>query len=143
MPSRSLFRLLHLPPDLAEQLRESVDEAFQSLGGATADLILHYARQRHHVNMKDLPRGIDELDKALKEMLGSGRRLVVNQCAEILSRRLGKDIQARTDKLSDVFRQVLKVYTRSRPSKPEEEVGSLMGDFENQEESLLSQTEIE
>src|SRR5213594_1653212 len=128
MPSRSLFRLFHVPPDLAAQLRESVDEDFQSLGGTTAELLLHYARRRHHVNMKDLPRGIDELDKALKEMLGSGRRIVVNQCAEILSRRLGKDIHARTDKLSDVFRQVLKVYTRSKPSKPEEEVGSLMGD---------------
>src|SRR2546427_4045771 len=141
MPSRSLFRLLHVPPDLAAQLRESVDEAFQSLGGTTAELLLHYARQRHHVNMKDLPLGIDELDKALKEMLGTGRRLVVDQCAEILSRRLGKNIQARTDRLSDVFRQVLKVY-RATPSKPEEEVG-LMGDFENQEESLISQTEIE
>jgi len=92
--------------------------------------------------MKDLPRGIDELDKALKEMLGTGRRLVVDQCAEILSRRLGKNIQARTDRLSDVFRQVLKVY-RVKASKPEEEVTSLMGDFENQEESLISQTEIE
>jgi len=92
--------------------------------------------------MKDLPRGIDELDKALKEMLGTGRRIVVNHCAEILSRRIGKDIQARTDKLSDVFRQVLKVY-RNKPAKPEEEVTSLMGDFENEEESLLSQTEIE
>jgi len=92
--------------------------------------------------MKDLPQGIDELDKALKEMLGTGRRLVVDQCAEILSRRLGKNIQARTDRLSDVFRQVLKVY-RARPSKAEEEVTSLMGDFENQEESLISQTEIE
>jgi len=92
--------------------------------------------------MKDLPRGIDELDKALKEMLGTGRRLVVDQCAEILSRRLGKDIHARTDRLSDVFRQVLKVY-RVKTSKPEEEVTSLMGDFENQEESLISQTEIE
>jgi hypothetical protein len=142
MPSRNFFRLVHLPPDLGAQLRESVDEAFQSLGGATAELLLHYARQRHHVDMKDLPRGIDELDKALKEMLGTGRRLVVNHCAEILSRRIGKDIQARTDKLSDVFRQVLKVY-RSKPSKPEEEVTSLMGDFENEEESLLSQTEIE
>jgi len=142
MPSRSLFRLLHVPPDLAAQLRESVDEAFQSLGGTTAELLLHYARQRHHVNMKDLPRGIDELDKALKEMLGTGRRLVVDQCAEILSRRLGKNIQARTDRLSDVFRQVLKVY-RVKASKPEEEVGSLMGDFVNQEESLISQTEIE
>ena len=142
MPSRSLFRLLHVPPDLAAQLRESVDEAFQSLGGTTAELLLHYARQRHHVNMKDLPRAIDELDKALKEMLGTGRRLVVDQCAEILSRRLGKNIQARTDRLSDVFRQVLKVY-RATPSKPEEEVTSLMGDFENQEESLISQTEIE
>src|SRR5438445_10920726 len=121
MPSRSHFRLLHVPPDLAAQLRESVDEAFQSLGGTTAEPLLHYARQRHHVNMKDVPRGIDELDNALKDMLGAGRRLVVDQCADILSRRLGKNIQSRTDRLSDVFRQFLKVY-RPTSSKAEEKL---------------------
>src|SRR5215470_13093302 len=100
MSDRSnLFRLVHLPPDLARQLRDSVDEAFQSLGGATAELILHYARRRHNVDMKELPAGIDELDSALKEILGSGRRMVVNHCAEILSRRLGKDINVKTEKL--------------------------------------------
>ena len=106
MSDRSLFRLVHLPPDLARQLRDSVEEAFQSLGGATAELILHYARTRHKVNLKELPQGIEELDRALGEILGSGRRMVVNHCAEILSRRLGKDVRAKTDKLSDIFRQV-------------------------------------
>src|SRR5213595_3280446 len=77
MSERNLFRLVHLPPDLAKQLRDSVDEAFQSLGGATAELILHYARRRHNVDMKELPLGIDELDNALKEILGSGRKMVV------------------------------------------------------------------
>ena len=51
MSQRGLFRLVHLPPDLAMQLKDSVEEAFQSLGGATAELILHYARRRHHVDM--------------------------------------------------------------------------------------------
>ena len=64
MSERNLFRLVHLPPDLAKQLRDSVDEAFQSLGGATAELILHYARRRHNVDVKELPLGIDELDNA-------------------------------------------------------------------------------
>ena len=65
MSQRGLFRLVHLPPDLAMQLKDSVEEAFQSLGGATAELILHYARRRHHVDMNKLPDGIEELDKAL------------------------------------------------------------------------------
>ncbi|HEX9612360.1 MAG TPA: hypothetical protein VGA05_01975, partial [Candidatus Bathyarchaeia archaeon] len=60
------------------QLKDSVEEAFQSLGGATAELILHYARRRHHVDMSKLPDGIEELDKALGEILGTGRRMVVN-----------------------------------------------------------------
>ncbi|HEX4921629.1 MAG TPA: hypothetical protein VFV92_12925, partial [Candidatus Bathyarchaeia archaeon] len=64
----NLFRLVHLPPDLAQQLRDSVEEAFQGLGGATAELILHYARRSHNVNVKELPIGIDELDNALKEV---------------------------------------------------------------------------
>jgi len=58
MSDRNLFRLVHLPPELARQLRESVDEAFQSLGGATAELILHYARRRHNVDLKELPAGL-------------------------------------------------------------------------------------
>jgi len=112
MSDRNLFRLVHLPPDLARQLRESVDEAFQSLGGATAELILHYARRRHNVDMKELPAGIDELDNALKEILGTGRKMVVNHCAEILSRKLGKEVRVKSEKLSDIFRQVAKIYQR-------------------------------
>ena len=138
MPKPSIFRLVHLPPDLAQQLKESVDEAFQSLGSATAELVLHYARQKHHVNMSQLPEGIEELDKALKEMLGTGSRIVVNNCAQILSRRLGKDIQARSNKLTDVFRQVLKVY-RIKPAGIEQEIPSLLGD---EEEDPLQQTEF-
>ncbi len=112
MSPRSLFRLVHLPPDLAKQLKDSVEEAFQGLGGATAELILHYARRRHHVEMNKLPDGIEELDKALKEVLGTGRKMVVNHCAEILTRRLGKEVVAKTDKLSDIFRQVVKIYQK-------------------------------
>src|SRR5256884_4599100 len=72
MSQRGLFRLVHLPPDLAMQLKDSVEEAFQSLGGATAELILHYERRRHHVDMNKLPDGIEEVDKAQGEILGSG-----------------------------------------------------------------------
>lgn len=126
MSDRSLFRLIHLPPDLAQQLRDSVEEAFQSLGGATAELILHYARRTHNVNLKELPLGIEELDNALKEILGAGRKMVVNHCAEILSRRLGKDVTVKTEKLSEVFRQVVKIYEKRGPNV--EDNSSLFGD---------------
>ena len=141
MSDRSLFRLVHLPPDLAKHLRDSVQEAFQSLGGATAELILHYARTRHKVNLKQLPEGIEELDGALSEILGSGRKMVVNHCAEILSRRLGKDIRVKTDKLSDIFRQVARIYedrANTADSSP-----SLMGPIEGVESTLVQDTTID
>src|SRR5438445_5303740 len=112
MSQRGLFRLVHLPPDLAMQLKDSVEEAFQSLGGATAELILHYARRRHHVDMNKLPDGIEELDKALGEILGTGRRMVVNHCSEILTRRLGKEIRQKSDKLSEIFGKAAKIYQK-------------------------------
>ena len=126
----NLFRLVHLPPDLAQQLRDSVEEAFQGLGGATAELILHYARRSHNVNVKELPIGIDELDNALKEVLGPGRRMVVNHCAEILARRLGKDVKVKTEKLADVFRQVVKIYATRTPEK--ENNTTLFGDAQTE-----------
>src|SRR5437867_13039227 len=106
MSQRGLFRLVHLPPDLARQLKDSVEEAFQGLGGAAAELILHYARRRLHVDMNKLPDGLEELDNALSEILGTVRRMVVNDFAEILTRRVGKEIRPKSDRLSDVFRQV-------------------------------------
>jgi hypothetical protein len=141
LPDQNLFRLVHLPPDLAKQLRDSVDEAFQSLGGATAELILHYARRRHNVNVKELPLGIDELDNALKEILGSGRRLVVNHCAEILSRRLGKDIRPKSEKLSDIFRQVAKIYQKRAATG--DSPATLFGDVESVEETIISHNIID
>ncbi len=142
MPSRNLFRLVHLPPDLARQLRDSVEEAFQSLGGATAELILYYVRRRHNVDLKGLPQGIEEFDQALKEILGSGRRMVVNHCAEVLTRRLGKEVRAKTDTLSDLFRQVAKIYPRLAASAGQG-IGSLFGDMENPEETRVPHTGIE
>ncbi len=141
MSEQNLFRLVHLPPDLARQLRDSVDEAFQSLGTATAELILHYARRRHNVDMKELPVGIDELDNALKEILGTGRRMVVNHCAEILSRRLGKDVRAKSEKLSDIFRQVAKIYQRRAATG--DSPATLFGDAESVEETVISHNVIE
>lgn len=132
---------MHLPPDLARQLRDSVDEAFQSLGGATAELILHYARKRHNVNVKELPVGIDELDNALKEILGTGRRMVVNHCAEILSRRLGKDINVKSEKLSDIFKQVSKIYQRRAATG--DSPATLFGDVESVEETVISNNTID
>src|SRR2546422_9244208 len=117
MSQRGLFRLVHLPPDLAKQLKDSVEEAFQGLGGATAELILHYARRRHHVDMNKLPDGIEELDNALSEILGTGRRMVVNHCAEILTRQLGKEIRPKSDRLSDVLRQSAKTTKKEAPPK--------------------------
>ena len=141
MSDRNLFRLVHLPPDLARQLRESVDEAFQSLGGATAELILHYARRRHNVDMKELPAGIDELDNALKEILGTGRKMVVNHCAEILSRKLGKEVRVKSEKLSDIFRQVAKIYQRRAATG--DSPATLFGDTESVEETVVSPNVIE
>jgi hypothetical protein len=141
MSDQNLFRLVHLPPDLARQLRDSVDEAFQSLGTATAELILHYARRRHNVDMKELPVGIDELDNALKEILGTGRRMVVNHCAEILSRRLGKDVRPKSEKLSDIFRQVAKIYQRRAATG--DSPATLFGDVESVEETVISHNVID
>ena len=78
------------------------------------------------MNVKELPLGIEELDNALKDILGTGRRMVVNQCAEILSRRLGKDVKVKSEKLSDVFRQVVKIYEQRGPVR--EDNTSLFGD---------------
>lgn len=141
MSDRSLFRLVHLPPDLARQLRESVDEAFQSLGSATAELILHYARRKHNVNVRELPVGIEELDNALKEVLGTGRRMVVNHCAEILSRRLGKDIRTKSEKLTDMFKQVAEIYRRRAATG--DSSSSLFGDLESVEETIISHNVID
>jgi hypothetical protein len=141
MSDPSLFRLVHLPPDLAKQLRDSVDEAFQGLGTTTAELILHYARVRHNVDVKELPAGIDELDSALKEILGSGRRMVVNHCAEILSRRLGKDVRAKSEKLSDIFRQVAKIYQKRAATG--DSPATLFGDVESVEETVISHTTVD
>ncbi len=141
MSQRGLFRLVHLPPDLARQLKDSVEEAFQGLGGATAELILHYARRRHHVDMNKLPDGIEELDNALSEILGTGRRMVVNHCAEILTRRLGKEIRPKSDKLSDVFRQVAKIYQK-RASIREDET-TIFEKAEKSEDSLLQGNVVE
>jgi hypothetical protein len=141
MSQRGLFRLVHLPPDLATQLKDSVEEAFQSLGGATAELILHYARRRHHVDMNKLPDGIEELDKALGEILGTGRRMVVNHCAEILTRRLGKEVRAKSDKLSDIFRQVAKIYQK-RASIQQDET-TIFGGTEKSEDSVLQGNAVE
>lgn len=141
MPDQNLFRLVHLPPDLAKQLRDSVDEAFQSLGGATAELILHYARRRHNVEVKELPVGIDELDNALREILGTGRKMVVNHCAEILSRRLGKDIRPKSEKLSDIFRQVAKIYQKRAATG--DSPATLFGDVESVEETVISHNVID
>jgi hypothetical protein len=123
------------------QLKDSVEEAFQSLGSATAELILHYARRRHHVDMSKLPDGIEELDKALGEILGTGRRMVVNHCSEILTKRLGKEVRVKSDKLSDVFRQVAKIYQK-RAAVQEDET-TLFGEGEKSEDSLLQGNFVE
>ena len=141
MSQRGLFRLVHLPPDLARQLKDSVEEAFQGLGGATAELILHYARRRHNVDMNKLPDGIEELDNALSEILGTGRRMVVNHCAEILTRRLGKEVRPKTDKLSDVFRQVAKIYQKRASTKVDET--TIFERAEKSEDSLLLGNAVE
>ncbi len=141
MSQRGLFRLVHLPPDLAMQLKDSDEEAFQSLGGATAELILHYARRRHHVDMNKLPDGIEELDKALGEILGTGRRMVVNHCSEILTRRLGKEIRPKSDKLSDIFRQVAKIYQKRGSVQVDET--TIFEKAEKSEDSLLQGNVVE
>ncbi len=105
--------LIKLPTDLANQLKGAVEEAFKSLGNEAAVLITYYARARHNVTFNELPVGIEDLDKALAEILGPAQKMVVNQCAGILNKKLGVEISPRTEKLSDVFRQVEKMYNRS------------------------------
>jgi hypothetical protein len=141
MSNSGLYKFVHLPPDLAQQLKASVEEAFQGLGSATAELILHYARRRHGVDMNKLPQGIEELDKALNEILGPGRKMVVNHCASILSRRLGKDIYVKTERLSDIFKQVTKIYQKR--GRTGDSPASLMGDTESVEETVISHNVIE
>jgi hypothetical protein len=91
--------------------------------------------------MNKLPDGIEELDKALGEILGTGRRMVVNHCSEILTRRLGKEVRAKSDKLSDVFRQVAKIYQK-RAAVQEDET-TIFGKAEQSEDSLLQGNTVE
>jgi hypothetical protein len=113
MSNPDILRLVKLPPDLASELKGAVEEAFKSLGNEAAVLIAYYARSRHNIAFNDLPVGIEELDNALAEILGPARRMVVNQCAEILNKRLGVETPVRTEKLSDLFRQVAKQYQQT------------------------------
>src|SRR5436853_6580619 len=106
MSQRGLFRLVQLPPDLAMQLKDSVEEAFQSLGGATAELLLHYARRRHHVDMNKLPDGVEELDNGLDEILGTRRRMGLNHCPEILARRVGKGVRSKSENIEGIHPKV-------------------------------------
>lgn len=117
--SRRFLRLVSLPPDLARQMRDSLKEAFSILGDSTAELILYFTRERYRVDPQSLPQGIDDLDRALKEILGTGTRQVVNQCAITLSMRLGREIRPTSDRLSDLFRQVAKgAREQSFPIRP-------------------------
>jgi hypothetical protein len=77
----------------------------------------------------------------LKEILGTGRRMVVNHAAEILTRRLGKDIQVKSDKLSDIFRQVAKIYQRRAATG--DSPATLFGDAESVEETVITHTAID
>ena len=83
----------------------------------------------------------EELDNALKEILGTGRLTVVNHCAGILSRRLGKDIRPKTEKLSDMFQQVAKVYQKRAATG--DAPASLFGDIESVEETVVSHGSID
>ena len=109
MSASRALPLVKLPADLANQLKVAVDEALKSFGNEAAVLIAYYARSRHDVAVNELPVGVEELDKALAEVLGPARKMVVNQCAGILNKRLGVEIPAKTEKLSDLFRQVEKL----------------------------------
>ncbi|MBO0888042.1 hypothetical protein J2P12_02980 [Candidatus Bathyarchaeota archaeon] len=122
---------VQLPPKVAAQLKSAVEDAFKSLGNEAAVLIMYYARSRHNVDMNDLPSSIEELDGVLTEVLGSARRMVVSQCATILSQRLGVDLPIRTEKLSDIFRQVARQYQKGSART----TGSPFDDLEGVEES--------
>ena len=120
MSNPNILWPVKLPSDLASQLKGAVDEALKSLGNEAAVLIAYYARSRHNVAFNELPVGIEELDNALAEILGPARRMVVNQCAAILNKKLGVELPAGTEKLSDLFRQVEKQYQRTpRANIPE------------------------
>ena len=113
MSNPELLRLVKLPPDLANHLKDAVEEALKSFGNEAAVLIAYYARARHNVTFDELPAGIEELDSALAEILGPARRMVINQCAGILNKKLGVEIPAKAEKLSELFRQVEKTYRQT------------------------------
>jgi len=117
-------------------MRDSLKEAFGILGDSTAQLILYFARENYDVDLQRLPRGIDDLDRALEEILGTGTRQVVNQCARILTRRLGREIRPASDRLSDLFRQVAKG-AREQASSIHPTSLSLLGETSVLEESSL------
>jgi hypothetical protein len=135
MSSANQIRQVQLPPQVASQLRGAVEEALKSLGNEAAVLIMYYAKSRHEVEFDDLPSGVEELDGALTEVLGGARRMVVNQCAGILSKRLGIEVAARTEKLSDIFRQVSRLYQDKMTSQ---NTDLLHVDLDDAEETTVS-----
>ena len=116
MSNPNILWPVKLPSDVATQLKGAIDEALKSLGNEAAVLIAYYARSRHNVAFNELPIGIEELDNALAEILGPARRMVVNQCAGILNKKLGVELPAGTEKLSDLFHQVEKQFQRTSRS---------------------------
>ncbi len=110
MSKPGVLPLVKLPTHLVDQLKGAVEEAFRSLGNEAAVLIMYYARSRFNVAFNEPPVGVEDLDQALAEILGPARRMVVTQCAGLLNQRLGVQVPTKTEKLSDLFRQVEKLY---------------------------------
>src|SRR5437870_13470546 len=67
--------------------------------------------------------------------------MVVNHCSEILTRRLGKEIRPKSDKLSDIFRQVAKIYQKRASIQVDET--TLSEKAEKSEDSLLQVNVVE
>jgi len=67
--------------------------------------------------------------------------MVVNHCSEILTRRLGKEIRPKSDKLSDIFRQVAKIYQKRGSVQVDET--TIFEKAEKSEDSLLQGNVVE
>ncbi len=84
------------------------------MGKTVAETIYRYARLKKHLKPSNLLEELDKLDKALKQLFGSGARVLVDYCALRLSWKLNKAIQPNSDSLSDLFRQITETLDPSR-----------------------------
>ena len=92
--------------DVCRLVRESFDEALNTLGISVASAIYYAALKQHSVRLVDIPQKAELFDKTLKQLLGRGSGDLVARCARILARRLGWDSTSSPNTLSELFSTV-------------------------------------